>query len=211
MPGDKNTAPSLALSTSKVSHIYCPAPAVVTTSRMHRVLIYHKARSTQRSSALNFCPDPIKLSKSLRLRKIPQANASLRKSVRGGISAPTRLAPTACFECVPNAVPFALTPPRHVQFCALPQFYDPTRVKLRRASPSPLTLAPEESSKWETCGLEPACLEPACLEPACLEVIVDQDGKDLALAIHGRGIRRKHWAITGVEVGLPPYSLPAAR
>jgi len=38
------------------------------------------------------------------------------------------------------------------------------------------------------------------LEAACVEVI-DQDGvmtKDLALAIHGKNMKREHWVVTNV-------------
>ncbi|KAF8150263.1 hypothetical protein K438DRAFT_1988577 [Mycena galopus ATCC 62051] len=129
-PGDKNAA-SLALSTPKASHIYRPAPTGRRHYKSHATHL-DLPQSTQHSALirhLNFCPDPIKLSK--------KDTASQRKS---------------------------------------PQVGD-----LRRA----------------------LC---KALEPACLEVI-DQDSKDLALAIHGRGIQREHWAMTGIEVGLPPHSL----
>ena len=48
------------------------------------------------------------------------------------------------------------------------------------------------------------------LEAACVEVI-DKDGimtKDLALAIHGKGMKREHWVITDVYMDAVNVSAP---
>ncbi|KAF8124855.1 hypothetical protein K438DRAFT_2002469 [Mycena galopus ATCC 62051] len=179
-PGDKNAAPSLVLSTPKASHIYRPAPTGCRHDKSHRILIYHKACSTQRSSALNFCPDPIKLLNSLRPRKIPQANASLRKSVRGGISA--QRAWHRLHALILRSPPI-LRP------------YSSQAPSRRPESPECIT-SPRSTTKASQKLSRPK------------NQVIDQDSKDLALAIHERGIQREHWAMTGVEVGLPPYSLP---
>jgi len=57
-------------------------------------------------------------------------------------------------------------------------------------------------------ALKAFCLD---LEVACTEVI-DEDGimtKDLALAIHGKNMKREHWVVTNVYMDAVNVSCPA--